>query len=57
MGSILQSKLVKSNPGDFTVGPVVKTVLPLQGTWVQALIREIRSCMLQGLIIIIFKSA
>ena len=40
---------MKSNLGEFAGGPVVKTVLPLQGTRVQALVREIRSCMLRGM--------
>ena len=31
---------------DFPGGPVVESLLPLQGTWVQSLVREIRSCML-----------
>ena len=26
---------------DFPGGPVTKTVLPMQGTWVQALVREL----------------
>ena len=31
--------------GDFPGGPAVKTVLPLQGTWVQSLVGELRSHM------------
>ena len=31
---------------DFPSNPVVKTVLPLQGTWVQSLVGELRSYML-----------
>ena len=34
----------------FPGGPVVKTpsTLPLQGTWILSLVRELRSCMLRG---------
>ena len=32
--------------GDFPGGPVVKTLLPEQGAWVQSLVRELSSCML-----------
>ena len=32
--------------GDFAGGPVVKTLLPLQGMWVQSLVGELRSFML-----------
>ena len=32
---------------DFPSGPVVKTVLPLQGAWVQSLVQELRFHMLQ----------
>ena len=28
-------------PGDFPGGPVVKTALPVQGAWVQSLVREL----------------
>ena len=31
---------------DFPSNPVVKTVLPLQGMWVQSLVGELRSYML-----------
>ena len=42
-------------PWDFPGGPVVKTALSRQGTWVQSLVRELRSHMLcyQKIIIII----
>ena len=32
---------------DFPSGPVVKTVLPLQGAWLQSLVQELRFHMLQ----------
>ena len=32
--------------GGFPGGPVVKTAFPLQGAWVQSLVRELRSHML-----------
>ena len=38
----------KRNPWDFPGGPVVKTVLPLQGARVRSLVRELRSCSLRG---------
>ena len=34
--------------GNFPGGPVVKTVLPMQGAWVQSLVRELRSHMLHS---------
>jgi len=33
---------------DFHGGPVVQTLLPLQGAWVQSLVRELRSGMPHG---------
>ena len=30
----------KSHPGDFPGGPGAKTVPPMQGAWVQSLVRE-----------------
>ena len=36
--------VVTRGPGDFSDGPVVKT-LPLQGAWVQSLVGELRSHM------------
>ena len=38
----------KTTLGDFPGGPVVKTVLPLQGVWVPPLVGELRSYMLLG---------
>jgi len=37
-----------SKAGDFPGDPEVKSVFPLQGTWVQSLVGELRSCMLPG---------
>jgi len=37
--------LTIANAGDFPDGPVVKTVLPVQGAWVHFLVVEIRSHM------------
>ena len=31
----------KKNLGDFPCGPAAKTLLPVQGTWVQSLVREL----------------
>ena len=33
---------------DFSAGPVVKTLLPVQGAWVRSLVEELRSHMLCG---------
>ena len=33
---------------NFPGGPVVKTLLPLQGVWVRSLVGELRSRMLHG---------
>ena len=35
-------------PRDFPGLPVIKNLLPMQGTWVQSLVRELRSHMPQG---------
>ena len=35
----------KTGPGDFPDDPVVKTLYPMQGEWVQFPVRELRSCM------------
>ena len=34
---------VTLRPRDFPGGPMVDSVLPLQGAWVQSLVRELRS--------------
>jgi len=34
---------------DFPGSPVVKTLLPLQGAWVQSLVQELRSCVPHGM--------
>ena len=41
--SLLKLLLKFSVDWDFPDGPVVKTLLPLQGAWVQSLDRELRS--------------
>ena len=38
----------KSGSWDFPDSPLVKTVLPIKGTWVQSLVGELRSHMLCG---------
>ena len=35
--------------GNFSGSPLVKTLLPIQGVWVQSLVRELRSCMPYGM--------
>ena len=39
---------LKAVMGDFPGGPVVRICLPVQGTQVQSLVRELRLCVLQG---------
>ena len=45
MYNLKKKKGKRKEPWDFPGGPVFKTVLPMQGVWVQSLARELRSHM------------
>ena len=42
------ANIKKNNIKDFPGGAAVGTPLPLQGAWVQSLVRELGSCMSRG---------
>ena len=46
---ILKTAVLKRHLWDILGGSVVKTQLPLHGTWVQSQDRELRSCMPRGM--------
>ena len=49
LASLKRERERERERGEFPGGPVVKAELPLQGTWVQFLVSELRSHMLCGM--------
>ena len=46
--SLRKSSIKMTHRGDFPDGPMVGSMFPMQGVWVQSLVGEPRSCMLHS---------
>ena len=46
--SLRKSSMKMIHRGDFPDGPMVDSMFPVQGVWLQSLVGELRSCMLHS---------